>query len=485
MQNFFKKQAQHVVLLFVIATLGVTSCKKAPEEAKMIPSDANMVVMVNMGEIKSKNTDYTKILDYLSGDLTEDQEKLMESGINLDGYGYAFGKMTEEKGGYMAGIIPLDDKDKFKSYLKDEFKDLEETDDEILKLTKYTAVKLSEGQAIVASHEEFRSSGDVVEKLQTILATKESESLPKSNDNFKKAASDIKDILVWVNTGALYEEFPDDMKEDMVPMTNTFMAMDISFDKGKMTSDIVFTGNDELGEINKATATGGANSDVLDQLNGAEPIGALSISTKLDAVVTYMEENDYDQALAGMLRGMGFEIEELATFLTGDISLVINDLQQEGFGMPQADFTASLGLKDREKFEEFLSSQGLAVQDGEIDMMGVHAKIEDKYVRISGMKSEYVDKVKNEETEDLSSSIREMMLENEMSLFIDITKIPESYKSLAGGKEGPVGEFEAVKFTANVKGNDVHMNFTIDFTDKEENSLMILSRLGEKADKMM
>ena len=203
-KNF--KPAAYWSSLGLGAALIFSSCGgSAPEHAKYVPAEANAVMSCDLKKVNEKVPDLDDII-VSAGAPKEIVKKAFESGVDMSGTAYLFGKLpngqTREADGGV--IFLLSDAAKFEALLIEEGIEVNESDGIKIAQPPHNkndmAIGWKENLAIVR----FTSDrdADIVTILKSSFDISGDASLIESDGKFKDAMAEGGDFNFWVNAGS-------------------------------------------------------------------------------------------------------------------------------------------------------------------------------------------------------------------------------------------------------------------------------------------
>lgn len=499
------KNTPFFTLLF--AVLVVLSSCGGDDHAKLIPKDANVVLTIDMGTLKSKTTDFSKVMKYLQGDLDENAKKIMNSGIDISGKAYAFGVLTENETGNLGGtIFPIEDAAKFKSFVSEEmeeFQILQEGDwnyaynendmktclawnDKVGSL-----INMSRGESIDATKA----------KVLEILTTSGDNSLAQTSETFKTSQKKGGDLGLWLDIGSVKDIAPKAFRmseletlNEEIDLSDTYASAQLNFEEGQVVFESQFIASEELKKLISGTIRSGVNGNVADEVPGEGALAFYGLAIDMPRLVEELKAKELDQFIDQTLGMAALSTDELPNILTGDILATVNgvNLKENRWGGkdPEPDFSVAIGIKDKKRIEEFMDfalhlDMGLTQEDGYYSFDQMKVFVRDNAVVVAGM-SAFGDKVKAGEVGKFSSEHNSIVTSNGMSIVLDLSAgIPSALKENAGPFEKQIAEFEKIEITSNLNSGDTEMKAVLTLKTKDENSISVLSRIGKEMEESM
>lgn len=499
------KNTPFFALLFTVLVV-LSSCG-GDDHAKLIPKDANVVVTIDMGTLKSKTTDFSKVMKYLQGDLDENAKKIMNSGIDISGKAYAFGVLTENDGANLGGtIFPIEDAVKFKAFVTEEIEEFQiitegdwnfayaENDmktcmgwnDKVGSL-----INLSKGESIDATKA----------KLLEILTTSSDNSLVATSETFKSSQKKGGDLGLWLDIGSIKDVAPKVLRmseletiNDEIDLSNTYASAQLNFEEGQVVFESQFIASEELKKLIQGTIRSGVNSDVVDEIPGEGALAFYGLAIDMPRLVEELKAKELDQYIDQTLGMATLSTDDLPNILTGDVLATVNgiNLKENRWGGkdPVPDFSAAIGIKDKKRIEGLMDfaihlEMGLTQEDGYYAFDEMKIFVRDNAVVIAGM-SDFGDRVKAGEVGKFSSEHNSIVTSNGMSIVLDLSSgIPSALKENAGPFQKQLAEFEKIEITSNLNGGDTEMKAVLTLKTKDENSISVLSRMGKEMEESM
>lgn len=476
----------------ILGLVLLSSCGSESEHTKLIPEDANLVVTVNVGSIKSKNTDLESVLKYLEGDIDEQMQKVLNSGINLSDKVYIFSNMDTENQPYFGGVALLDDAAKFEETVKAEMDDAEISEEEGLKI----AVK---GDEIIAWNEKTVAFANANGKEESIKLAKRilsggESSLLASSDNFKESIKKDADISYWMNVGNIKDDAEKidlqfSMINEEIDLSDTYVNGAVNFENGEVNAESNFYGTESSTKLIGAIFGKKVDGALMKAAAGEGLLGAMAIGINLEGLINALKEKHGDDVKNALSQAQMDEAS-ITDILSGDMVGTFNGMIiEEGPYGPRprgANFSVLIGIKSKEKCEEMLKKLGLEPENGlySIPMVpGVSAKITDKYIIATGMEEEFASKAMNGEAGSLSENDQ---FKNEIvSFFMDFDAMPKELKDELKRGNPLVEELTSTNITVKQDGNVTTSTVVIKLKNTDKNSFSVIAKKLSDEDEMM
>jgi len=358
-----------ILLISLVASLALASCSKGtPEFVNSIPDDAVAVVSVHpmqlysKGKISSFESIKEAVKDEIWGQILDNP---LSSGLMLDEYVYTF-VLMEDEAPVIGMVAGLRDEGKFEKTLgnieedgkvdpveMEGFKYISPDEEGIISWNKEQVLVLASPDG-----DEFATAHWIAE-LNSMYNPVKEESITSLVD-FKSFLSGMKDINAWLSSDKLreiIEQFaPDKVGNIPVSLHNNYSHIYCDFSNGVMNvtgetnfSDEVQKNLDEF-LVMKAEL----NQDMLNMAPGDNLLLALALSMDLEKMKEMAKKFGADDLgdIGDKVEGLtGVPGEELFAALTGDLTIAVNGLEEEG--MIPAEVFIGLGV-NTEKIQEQL-----------------------------------------------------------------------------------------------------------------------------------
>lgn len=468
----------------IAASIMLSSCGGAPEHAKLLPTDANMVATIDIGSMKDKATDLDAIIGYLSGDNNEEAEKFLNSGLDLDQKMYVFGSVKEE-GPYAGSIFLIEDRTKLEATIKELTPSIEITDD-----GEYRVASSGRREVLVLSETVgvFISADNGAEEAKTIakgLFSQES-GLLSANDNFKESSNNDYDIAMWSDLGSLKDVLgmmDSDLEiiNEEIDLTDSYAQGGITFNDGSVDVDASFTGGEKATEV-LAGVGREFDADVANQVAGENLIAAAAFGIDINKLIATLDEKDKGEELDQALAEANITREQFSSIFSGDVVGGLNELVMGSFIPEKVSYSVAIGIKDKEGaialVEQFAPNFGLE-KDGDVySSKMITVLVNDEAIMIGGM-GDFGSKAVNGEAGSLGDV--EALEEGFSSLYIDVNKLPEKVKENFARDMPFITELSTVTLSTNQDDNVSSAKATINL-NSEENAIKVLAKAYQTED---
>lgn len=339
----------------------------------------------------------------------------------------------------------------------------------------------------------------------------------KENKRFKKLDGEGHDITLFVSAGSLMDSYAGKAGDGMGMMSgmmggsmwkNTAMAAGIDFEKGKITGLMHYYPSDSMKEVAKAYGAENIDKDLLSRIpaQNLNMIAAYHLSPK--ATKMLLDK----MSLSGManlfLMQKGLSVDEILAAFTGDMVVAINNFKMEptpamydssiGYTIPagfkqKSDFVFSMKIGKKESFNKLFK---MATAEGGLQqtspnvyalpgMDGATLFIGDQYLVVANNATNaqaYLQKAGGKLTEPADKIIAG----HPAGFFMDFNMLGGIDNSTMGITDPVVAE-QIKKFLTNAsmsggeyKGDGNEYNMTLNFSNKEENSLVQMMQMAQR-----
>ncbi len=456
-------------LIGLIILLIFSSCKKENTNlTELIPKNTPMVISIDLGAIKSKNTDLASVMAYVTGDKNKGLEKILNSGIDLDAEAYIIYLADELNA--TAVLFSLSDESKFtKSLKKEGIKFTSEKDVNIAEIKDKGVLAWKEDRGVFLGENRIENQFDIIKSI--LSGTKET-SLSATNEKFKNRENTDSDIDVWCDLEALSLN-ADLPYLDEVNLTDVYISSGIDFEDGEILVHNLLETNEELHEFVQLL-DGEIDADIAEVVPGDHLTGAYALSLDLDKLMQLLEQKDLLPLLDKQLEPFNIKAKELKQVLTGDALLTINDLS----AMLPFDYKASLaiGVKDDvtaimmlDKMSGFFDKYD---EDKKYYTSGyLAAKAKDNFVVLVGPSIPYAKEFFTEGGETLEESGYKIK-SGKLSLKID--KLPQMLLKNGIGDNPFLEKISEIISTRKITKEGVENEFIIRLKEEKKNSFSVL-----------
>jgi hypothetical protein len=497
----------HGIFVFLLVPL-IFSCSNKSELANHIPKDANVVVAFDIKKMGLKSLKLEEIftVDNIKKALGSLGEKdttsnFANSGIDFLNKAYFFMKTAENGQHYGAVIAALSDSKKFENFIKESAKDIKVKEEGGFKMASF-----EEGKNIICWNQNelilLYGGENPKEKILTLANLKKDESLISASKTFSELENESADISVWVNFESL-EKLASQYSPATsgVSLKETFLAATCNFEDGQIVIDSKYTANKEMADkLN--FVKGNVSPEVVNVLPGNSVIAMLGFALDMDKMFSYLEqEKVLDAYSASATQLTGLTVKEFFTMLSGDVGVTLNGVEMKEVktvnwmtgeevtnNVPEANYCAVIGVANKETVSKFL---------GHLETNGMLAKTDNYYsfqnklfvidngssLIITGTESTKQSALGGN-AEKLNEELKSLLTSNATSVYLNLKNIPETVFSTANplvGSNIKNSEVEDIIITGSTVQNNVTSGkIVIRFKEKNENSLVTLTRISKK-----
>jgi hypothetical protein len=359
--HIFNRLVVFFSVCFIIFSLG--ACNTPPDHARYIPADALMVTGLNTKSISRKVAwniiTGSKLFKQMQEQMADKNAmNLDESGIDVINTFYVYIKSN----GSMAGnklttLVPIANADKWEAYVKKVFPAATIKAQGVRRLavlgnglyagwnSKLLIIMNAlpnpqsyTDSAIVPAYSTIGDSLVAVDMENAFSVTKEN--ALTENARFAKLLKEGHDITFWVNYDPLMTQY---MSQGLSKMINGItlsnvlwkdaaLAAGMDFDKGKITGDMHYYVGDDMREAAKELGGTSVDKDMLDRLpkQGLDMAMCLHLSPK---GLKAMLDKTGLLGIANLALSMqGMNTDYVLDAFTGDMAIVVNDLDMKKTG---------------------------------------------------------------------------------------------------------------------------------------------------------
>ncbi|MDP6903046.1 MAG: DUF4836 family protein [Verrucomicrobiota bacterium] len=489
-----------------------------PANAKHIPGGATVILSANIGELLEKGgyADFLKsdMFQELKGMLeNETAQKIMEnpaaSGIDIYQPVYLymnFGAPAEEFGdpSVTGGMIAA---------VKDS-KALDKALDLATAQTGLPVNKTGEKGFTQLFMQGMPAAVGYSDKVMIAVGTNDPKELPKITQTLasrmggKGGLKDNRitsllrnkyDVAAWMD----YDKF---MKfvTGMVPegeldvagldqfTKDTAYAMTVNFEDGKMSSDIIAYGNEDLFKEN--LSKGGLDKDLVN-LIPSDPILVVAQAVNMDPVRDMVKEHlmplmeeELGEVFEQMEEMIGLSMDELMSIPKGDFLAVWESLAMvEGDFGPQPTPKLILGMtiENRKNLNKLMNNPQLQAVLPMLATVGLQiAQSETGFFICSQNHAAAVNEGKA--TKPIKGAHRDLIAKNDYAGFFRFAPLVKIIQQFAGEEEQAkmaikeLNRLDEVNFSGDMKGATQRGNMTLKFKDKKTNGLKQLIETGQR-----
>ena len=408
-------KARYQYLIIVVMAVCFTACKKTNTQGRLIPEDAAIAVQVDGKALLSK-LPWTEIKEnqlfqaiYGDSNLQATIKKLLDdpekAGIDINNDLLFFTK-KDSTGGYIAIEGSVKDAALLKTFNSE--------------ITNNGSASESDGVNYIShaplcagwNNEKFvyiidapRLKGmdnlsrrmmtdsididkpmprDISAACKAVFALKESNSLAQ-DEKFTKLMKQPGDVRLWINSEALSGD-----AVGMAAMVNldklykgnitTFAA---SFDNGKITMNGHSYAGEDLAKLYKKYGGGKVNEDMLKRIPGKDIVAVAGLNFKPEGIKELLKMLGLDGfANVGLVKGLGFSMDDFIKANKGDIAFGISDLQlKTDTSSNRMNMDNDLPINSRMKPDfNFIFSAAIGDKDAFNKLINAGKKLGDKFV---------------------------------------------------------------------------------------------------------
>ena len=343
-------------LLLAIVAINLFSCSSTPDSMAAIPSETNMVTVIDMfslyrkGNLKDmkdfsffktfrkelRNED-KKIARYMD-ELMEDPRK---TGIDFtqDVFMYYLNASRDET--YFCMAMDVSNADKFESFIDDILNkakidyDLEKEDAyNYIIIQRETAIAWDDNKAVMLVADNRKSRENLDLQIETLFELKDNKRL-SSNKSFNTFYKNKKDVSFWVSSNMVENmyQFRQIQREIDFDITDNYMALHLNFDDEDIVLNTTIYPNEELTKLMD-------KHDVWDNTFNAKLLKYLpeetyangSMSLNPSKYYEFMtDQEDLDKIENEFQKEMGFELEDFMDSFEGNVVMSLIGFEEEEF----------------------------------------------------------------------------------------------------------------------------------------------------------
>ncbi|MEO6949099.1 MAG: DUF4836 family protein [Ginsengibacter sp.] len=384
------------------------SCNKSNEEGKMIPMDASFVASINMQSI-SKKISWEEIKQnawfqkaYADSSTPEWRKKIMNdpkaSGIDFEKNVTFFGVSKATGGEYLVAIGHIKNEKDFEQFNKNFEPSQNATksgDVNLLMLKDQSVVGWKDNTFAYVMNSSFtpsdiynwkdsasidgpaapvESSASISAYCASLFSLKSDSSLTKNN-KFSNLLKDKGDLYFWQNTEAAMKNNPalgmvSMLKLDAI-LKNSFSAMTVNFDNGKVEIDQKQYMGKELSDYMKKYKGTKINKDMISNIPSQNVLGIFASNFKPGAIEEFIKLMGADGIANMFLQQAGFNLSDLSKANNGNMVIALTDLQMKpntlkdikdstgkdmNVMIPDMKISLIMGVKDEPSFQKIMNA---------------------------------------------------------------------------------------------------------------------------------
>ena len=408
-----KARYQYVIILIV--TVCFTACKKTNTQGRFIPEDAAIAVQVDGKSLLSKLS-WSEIKDnqlfqamYSDSNLQATVKKLLDdpekAGIDIHNDILFFTK-KDSTGGYIAIEGSVKDAALLKTFNTEITKNGSASESDGFNYISHAPLcagwnnekfvyvidalglkgmdNLSRRMMNDSIDIDRPTPRDISATCKAVFALKESNSLAQ-DEKFTKLMKQPGDVRLWINSESLAGD-----AVGMASMVNldklykgnitTFAA---TFDNGKITMNGHSYAGDDLSKLYKKYGGGKVNEDMLKRIPGKEMVAVVGLNFKPEGIKELLKMLGLDGfANVGLVKALGFNMDDFIKANKGDIVIGISDLQlKTDTSLHGMDGDMDLPMHSRMKPDiNFIFSASIGDKDAFNKLINAGKKLGDKFV---------------------------------------------------------------------------------------------------------
>ena len=371
---FLPKQKTYSLALFCIAFLLLNSCGKNVDPTH-IPSEANVVAVLDFENLSSKAAGWEEMIEFTFGSSSPSTEGdlidfLTHSGINLSSSAYFFGKLdpksTEH---YFALSFELSDAELFQKSLEasNPSTTIEDTGLKYIQLNEIL-LGWQENRALMLSTISGIENG--IDKLKSLFNVSVDAGLENQNKEFYALLKKNYDIAVWLDNehlnpiqgdilSVVQESFLGDLGKvpesfnDLQNLTDSFTAT-FHFKEGKITSEHSTKLDDKLWDKYQKLFKDKFDNSILQNMPSASPTLMVSSGLNNQGLRELLDEASMLELLKRTGRIFNITIEEMFDLITGDMVLMVDELDMEEGMQPYVQYIYGMRIQNRPKLDNLL-----------------------------------------------------------------------------------------------------------------------------------
>jgi hypothetical protein len=497
----------HGIFVFLLVSL-IFSCSNKAELTNHIPKDANVVVSFDIKKMGLKSLKLEEIftVDNIKkalGSLGEKDTttKFANSGIDFLNKAYFFMKTADNGQHYGAVIAALSDSKKFEDFIKESAKDIKVEQEGDFKLASF-----EQGKNIICWNQNelilLYGGENPKEKILALANLKKDESLLSTSKTFSELEGESADISFWVSFESL-EKLASQYSPATsgVSLKETFLAATCNFEDGQIVINSKYTANKEMSDKLNFVKSNVSN-DVIDQMPGNSVIAMLGFALDMDKMFSYLEREKVLEAYsATSTQFTGLTVKEFFAMLSGDIGVTLNGVEMKEVktvnwmtgeevtsNVPEANYCAVIGVADENIVSKFLDH---LEKNGMLSKTDNYYSFQNKLFVIDNGSSLIITGTESTKesalggnAEKLNDELKSLLTSNATSAYVNLKNIPETLFSNASplvGSNIKNSEVEDIILTGSTVQNNVTLGkIVIRFKEKNENSLVTLTRISKK-----
>ena len=346
------RNTRFAVVLFFVAAVLLASCSKSPDHRKYIPKDAAVVAGVDiksLGKTIAWNMiTGSKLFQEMQKKAPQKNTADMMSGIDKAGidalntfYVYLKTDNRFSSGIRVTAIVPLSSSSDWESFVKKNFPNAAVKSNKGIKsaaLENNMYVGWNDKLLMVISAE--KSGGSTVDmglEMETAFNISNDNSIT-SDKNFTKLESSGHDITLWINYEQIMNQYmSDNMASRMGGISlstdmwkGTAFACGFDFEKGKITGDMSYYTSGEMTAVYKELGSANADKDLVDRLPKKDMDMMVALHLSMKGIKSLLDKtNMLGWANEGLSQMPDMTIDKLLDAFTGDMGFTVNELSLE------------------------------------------------------------------------------------------------------------------------------------------------------------
>ncbi len=347
-------------LLLFVGCVCLIGCSPLPS-MRCIPNDVFYASRANVLRATYQVLEWKELLKKeLDIDLAKDT--IAKPFFLASGKPYIFGNILQNEKNYTALSILLLSKRNLEKFLKslnpnlpiESFKDYKFT----LKNRSMLAWNRKHLLYINAAHAE--NENQLRELFKTLVTLKKNEMLIETNENFKKALKNTKDVALWLNVAKVnnapkIKEWVDDLK-----LNDNYMHIQANFDDGQISVATQYFTNPTLFKDYQTLLSGSVNKSLLSNLPLQKPAMVLGIGVKSEGIAQFLKDIKFTQKATNLITSITLTFEQFIKMFSGDAVIALKDIASLEHLLPHdsvretrhtSDMVLGIGIKERAIYE--------------------------------------------------------------------------------------------------------------------------------------
>lgn len=515
------------IAVFVISALMLTACHSKPDHRKYIPKDAALVAGVNMSSLSKKIAwnmiTGSKIFKEMEKKVPKKSGSDVMSGIDKAGidvlntfYVYLKNDNRFNTGMKVTALVPLTDASEWEAYLKKSFPQAEIKDHNNLKVASLDGNMYLgwNKNLLIVMNMLGDNTADMSAEMDIAFNVSDDNSI-KSNKSFEKLEGAGHDLSMWVNYDQIMNAYNDRMGPDAsgIALSKSMWkdaAFSCGFDfvKGKITGDMAYYTAHNMEHIYKEFGSANVSKDMVSRLPGKDLDVMIATHFSTKALKDIMDSTGMLGLANSSLSVQGTNVDKILDAFTGDMAFTINDLAiSNSTPNPNIPYTVQntsycmsyvMKINKKENFQQLMSfakdNAGIKpMGDGYYLPINTHDSVfvvsDNDYAVFSNKYANAANILHGtDKSQQLAAAVATQAEGHPFAMFVDIQETIRNidFTNSIDAEDAAIYN-ESRKLLNNIsfsggeyKDNAMQAHMEINFTNKDESSIITLLDYGMK-----